>query len=307
MDTLTRIRVFINVVETGSFTAASERMGLSRAAASKYVSQLEAHLGGRLLNRTTRRVSTTESGRVYFERCREILQNLEEADGWVSGLTAQPRGTLRMTAPTYFASRYLLPLVDEFTQAYPELKIELMCAERLVDLIDEGYDLAIRMTSLTDSDLIARRLGAFRHVLVASPDYLAKRAVPRTPSDLHGHASLLYAYLPGSMWRFTKDGEDHAVPVAPLVRSNNPDVLLQAAVSGMGIALLPTFLTNDAILDGALRILLPDYESIEMNIYAVYASRRHLPAKIKLFVDHLTARMTDPPPWDECLSAAATP
>lgn len=304
MDTLTRIRVFINVVETGSFTAASERMGLSRAAASKYVSQLEAHLGGRLLNRTTRRVSTTESGRVYFERCREILHNLEEADGLVSGLTAQPRGTLRITAPTYFASRYLLPLINEFTQACPELKVELMCAERLVDLIDEGYDLAIRMTNLGDSELIARRLSAFRHVLVASPGYLARKTAPTTPNDLHGHASLLYAYLPASTWRFSKDGEDYSIPVSPLVRSNNPDVLLEAAVSGMGVALLPTFLTNDAILDGALRILLPEYRSIEMSIYAVYASRHHLPAKIKLFVDHLASRMTDPPPWEACLSTA---
>jgi DNA-binding transcriptional LysR family regulator len=305
VDTLTRIRVFINVVETGSFSAASERMGLSRAAASKYVAQLEAHLGGRLLNRTTRRVSTTESGRVYFERCREILHNLEEADGLVSGLTAQPRGTLRITAPTYFASRYLLPLINEFTQNCPELNVELMCAERLVDLVDEGYDLAVRMTNLGDSDLIARRLSSFRHVLVASPDYLAKRTAPRRPDDLHEHASLLYAYLPGSMWRFTKDGEDSSVPVSPLVRSNNPDVLLEAAVSGMGVALLPTFLTSDAILGGALRILLPEYESIEMNIYAVYASRHHLPAKTKMFVDYLRSRIGDPPPWDACLSAAA--
>ena len=305
MDQLTRIKVFVNVVETGSFSAASERMGVSRAAASKYVSQLEAHLGGRLLNRTTRRVSTTESGRIYFERCKEILHNLEEADGFVSGLTAQPRGTLRMTAPTYFASRHVLPVINDFRQTYPELNIELMCAERLVDLVDEGYDLAIRISNLADSELIARRLSSCRHVLVASPDYLADSPPLREPGDLNGHAALLYAYLPGSIWPLAKDGKDYSVKVSPVVRSNNPDVLLEAAVSGMGVGLLPTFVTSDAIRSGALKILLEDYTSIELNIYAVYASRHHVPAKIKLFIDYLRQRISDPAPWDAVLGLAA--
>jgi DNA-binding transcriptional LysR family regulator len=299
VDTLTGIRVFIGVVETGSFTAASERMGLSRAAASKHVSQLEARLGGRLLNRTTRHVSTTESGRVYFNRCKEILNNLEEAEGMVSGLTAQPRGTLRITAPTYFASRYLLPLINDFMRTHSELKVELMCAERLVDLVDEGYDLAIRVTNPTDSDLIARRLSSCRHVLVASPEYLARKPIPKTPDDLDGHASLLYAYLPGSLWTFAKDGKDYSVPVSPVVRSNNPDVLLAAAESGMGLALLPTFLVSDSLRSGALRLVLPEYRSIDLSIYAVYASRHHLPAKIKAFVEYLREHIGDPPAWED--------
>lgn len=306
VDTLTGIRVFIGVVETGSFTAASERMGLSRAAASKHVSQLEARLGGRLLNRTTRHVSTTESGRVYFNRCKEILSNLEEAEGMVSGLTAQPRGTLRITAPTYFASRYLLPLVSAFMRTYTELKVELMCTERFVDLVDEGYDLAIRVTNPGDSELIARRLSSCRHVLVASRNYLARHALPKTPDDLAGHASLLYAYLPGSAWTFAKDGNDYSVPVSPLVRSNNPDVLLAAAESGMGLALLPTFLVNDSLHSGALRIVLPEYRSIELGIYAVYASRHHVPAKIKVFIEYLREQIGNPPAWEDFPVEAAT-
>lgn len=306
MDRLTRIKTFISVVETGSFSAGSERMGLSRAAASKYVSQLEAHLGGRLLNRTTRHVSTTESGRIYFQRCKEILSNLEEADGLVSGLTAQPRGTLRTTAPTFLASRYVLPVIKDFRQTYPELNVELMCTERFVDLVDEGYDLAIRISNLADSELIARRLSSCRHVLVASPAYVANSPPLREPGDLSQHASLLYAYLPGSMWPFAKDGKDYSFRVSPVVRSNNPDVLLEAAVSGMGVGLLPTFVTSDAIRRGELKVLLDDYTSIQLSIYAVYASRHHVPAKIKLFVDYLRQCIGDPPPWDAVLDLSAS-
>jgi len=184
MDRLTAIKVFINVVETGSFSAASERMGLSRAAASKTVSQLEAHLGGRLLNRTTRHVSTTESGRLYFEHCREILHQLEEADGEVSGLSQEPRGILRISVPTNFSSNHLVPLVARFMQTYPDLKVDMESTNRRVDLVDEGFDLAIRMGVLTDSDLIARRLARLRHAVVASPDYINVHGVAKTPADL---------------------------------------------------------------------------------------------------------------------------
>jgi len=303
MDKLTRINVFVSVAETGSFSVASERLGISRAAVSKYVSQLEAQLGGRLLNRTTRRVSTTESGRIYFERCKEILQNLKEADDIVTGLSGRPRGTLRISAPTNFASRHLMPLINEFTRAWPEVQVELMCSERMVDLVDEGYDLAIRMTHIEDSELIARRLSRCRHVLVASPDYLQKNPVPKLPDELAQHACILYAYLKGGVWPFTRNGRDYRVKVKPVLKSNNPDVLLEAAMSGMGVSLLPTFVVCDAVQSGALRMLLEDFDSIEMDIYAVYASRHHLPAKIRVFVDYLKKRIIDPPSWDQFLSA----
>jgi DNA-binding transcriptional LysR family regulator len=298
MDQLTALKVFLNVVETGSFSAASERMGLSRAAASKQVSQLESHLGGRLLNRTTRHVSLTESGRIYFERCREILHNLEEADGAVTGLAQEPRGNLRISVPTNFASEHLLPLVAEFTKKYPEVQVEMICGERHVDLVDEGFDLAIRMTNLGDSNLIARRLARCRHVIVASPDYLAGQPAPRIPDDLAQLDCLQYAHRTGGVWPFTKDGLDYSVKVNSVFTTNNPDVLLAATVSGMGVALIPTFLASEAIRRGELIVLLQDFETLEVQIYAVYASRKFLPAKIRAFVDYLAEKITDPPYWD---------
>jgi DNA-binding transcriptional LysR family regulator len=298
MDQLTALKVFVNVVETGSFSAASERMGLSRAAASKQVSQLESHLGGRLLNRTTRHVSLTESGRLYFERCREILDNLEEADGSVTGLAQEPRGILRISAPTNFASEHLLPLVAEFTKKYPEVQVEMICGERLVDLVDEGFDLAIRMTKLGESNLIARRLARGRHVIVASPGYLADHPPPRIPDDLKHHDCLLYSLTAGGVWPFSKDGLDYSVKVSSVFTTNNPDVILAAAVSGMGVCMMPTFLGGDAIRRGALTPLLQDFETLEVQLYAVYASRKFLPAKIRVFVDYLAEKITDPPYWD---------
>jgi len=303
MDRLTRIRVFIHVVETGSFSTASERLGLSRAAVSKYVSQLEDFLGGRLLNRTTRHVSPTESGRIYYERCREILQNLEEADGLVSGLSGQPKGTLRVTCPTYFASRHLLPLIEKFNQLYPDLKVEIMCTERIVDLVDEGYDLAIRMTKTPDQGLIARRLARCRHIVAASPAYLAKNPVPEVPQDLLQHRCVVFSYHTTSIWPFMKDDGDYSVKVSAALKTNNPDILLESTILGMGITLMPTFLASDAILEGKLRLVLREYQTIDLDIYAVYASRHHLPVKIRVFIDFLKEQITDPPYWDACLGS----
>lgn len=302
MDRLTAMKVFVNVVETGSFSAASERMDLSRAAASKYVSQLETHLGGRLLNRTTRRISLTESGRLYFERCREILQNLEEADGAVTGLAQEPRGTLRISVPTNFASLHLVPLVARFTKDFPDVEVEMMCSDRLVDLVDEGFDLAIRITNQVDPNLIARRLARCRHVIVAAPDYLANKPELKTPDDLKQHDCLLYAYTTGGIWPFTKDGTDYSVKVDHVFKSNNPDVLVEAAASGMGVAMMPTFMASDAIRRGALTAVLEDYDTLEVQIYTVYASRRFLPAKIRVFIDYLVERINDPPYWDYALT-----
>ena len=305
MDRLIRIRAFLQVVETGSFSAASQRLGLSRAAVSKYVSQLEEFLGGRLLNRTTRHVSPTESGRIYYERCREILLNLEEADGLVSGLSGEPRGTLRVTCPTYFASRHLLPLIDEFNRLYPDLKVEIMCTERIVDLVDEGYDLAIRMTKKPDQELIARRLARCRHIIAASPGYLANNPAPEIPEDLKQHRCIVFSYHLASIWPFTKKGRDYSVKVPAALKANNPDVLLASTLSGMGVTLMPTFLAGDALRSGALRLVLQDYQTIDLDIYVVYASRHHLPVKIRVFIDFLKERITDPPYWDDGLAMPA--
>jgi len=299
------MRVFVLVVETGSFSAASERMGISRAAASKYVSQLEAHLGGRLLHRTTRRVNPTESGRSYFERCKEILQNLEEADGMVSGLSQQPRGKLRISAPSNLASRHLMPMVTEFIQTYPEIRVELLCSERAVDLVDEGFDLALRISPMPDPELIARRLAPIRHVVVASPGYLAKHPAPTTPEELEQHACVLYSRNPNATWHFAKDGAQISVKVSGSMITDNPDVILESAVSGLGITNLPSFIISDAIRSGELKLLLQDYETPEMALYAVYASRKHLPVKVRVFIDFIKERISDPPYWDHFLSAGS--
>lgn len=296
------MRVFVSVVETGSFTAASERLGMSRAAASKHVSQLESHLGGRLLHRTTRRVNPTESGRNYFERCKEILQHLEEADGVVSGLSQQPRGTLRISAPSFLASRHLMPMVSEFMQAYPEIRVELLCSERPVDLVDEGYDLALRISAALDPKLIARRLAPIRHVLVASPDYLAKHPRPTTPQGLEQHACVLYSHTPNATWHLTKDGATTSVKVSGSMVTDNPGVILESAISGLGITRLPSFLVGDPIRSGELRLVLEDHEMPEMGLYAVYASRKHLPAKVRVFIDFVRERISDPPYWDHFLN-----
>ena len=296
------MQVFVSVVETGSFTAASERLGMSRAAASKYVSQLESHLGGRLLQRTTRRVNPTESGRNYFERCKEILQHLEEADGMVSGLSQQPRGTLRMSAPSFFASRHLMPMVSEFMQTYPEIRVELQCSERAVALVDEGYDLALRISAALDPELIARRLAPIHHVLVASPGYLAQHPRPTTPQDLEQHACVLYSHTPNSTWHLTKDGATTSVKVSGSMVTDNPGVILESAISGLGITRLPSFLVGDPIRSGELRLVLEDHEMPEMGLYAVYASRKHLPAKVRVFIDFVRERISDPPYWDHFLN-----
>lgn len=302
MDRLTAMKIFVHVVETGSFTAASERMGLSRAATSQYVSQLEAHLGGRLLNRTTRRVNATESGRLYFERCKDILQHLEQADGEISGLTAQPRGTLRISVPTIFGSRHIVPLVSEYQRMYPDVEVELITNDRQVDLVDEGFDLAVRITNLADSELIARRLARSRRVFFASPDYLNEHGTPKTPDDLQHHACLLYAHTAGGLWSFYKDGKDHSVKVRPVVKSNNPDILLASAIAGMGVTMMPTFIASDAIRRGEVKIVLDAYEALEAQIYAVYPSRKYLPAKTRKFIELLQERITDPPYWDHMLT-----
>lgn len=298
MDKLTCIRIFLNVVETGSFTSASERLGLSRAAVSKYVAELEGRLGGRLLNRTTRHVSVTEAGRIYYGRCKDILLGLEEADEMVSGMSLQPRGTLRVSAPTNFASRQLLPLVSDFNRRYPAVQIELTCNDRIIDLVDEGYDLAIRITDNPGPDLVASRLCCCRHVLVAAPAYLDGNPPPAIPEDLSRHACLLFAYLHGGIWPLAKNGENYQVKISPVLKSNNPDVLLEAAIRGMGIALLPTFVVSEAIANGSLQMVLTSYQSLDLSIYAVYAMPRHVPAKIKIFVDFLRERIQDPPYWD---------
>jgi len=298
VDKLARVKVFVMVVETGSFSAASDRLDLSRAAASKYVSQLEAQLGVRLLNRTTRHVSTTESGRLYFERCKEMLHLMEEADDMVTGFSDAPKGTLRISAPSVFAHRHLVPLLSEYNRLYPDVRTEIIVSERVVDLVDEGYDLAIRIPYTEDAALIARRLTSCKHVVVAAPVYLKTAAALAAPSDIHKHACMLYSFTQNNTWPLEKDGKHYPIKITPVITSNNPEVLLEAAIAGMGVTIMPTFIAYEAIRKGLLQTVLNDYTLLNLDIYAVYASRHYLPAKIRTFVDFLKSRIDDPPYWD---------
>ena len=305
MDQLAGMRVFTHVVEANGFTAASSRLGLSRAAVSKHIAQLESHLGGRLLNRTTRRVSLTEIGQIYYDRCKQILEDVSDAKCIVSGLNSEPRGSLRLNAPMSFGITQLAPLLNRFCQQHAQVEIDLSLNDRVIDVVEEGYDLVLRIARLKDSNLIARKLAPSRHVICAAPDYLERKGRPKTPADLSKHACLRYSYTKHSHeWLVTgRSGEQRVRIDGPLI-TNNGEAICSAAVNGLGITYMPTFIAGDAIRSGALEVILPDYPCIELGIYAIYPSNRHLSAKVRTFIDFLLEEISDPPGWDRGIFTA---
>lgn len=295
MDVLNCMRVFAAVVETESFTAAGARLDLSKAVVSKYVGHLEDHLGTRLLNRTTRRLSLTESGSAYYERCLQILADVEEAEQAAGQLTAMPRGTLRATMPVSFGRIRIAPLLNDYMQRYPDVKLDITLSDRRVDLVEDGYDLAIRVGYVPESGLIARKLTTERVVLCAAPSYLQRCGTPRTPEALREHACLIYSYAStGDEWVLEgSDGKRHAVRIAGPMRVNNGEMLRAAALDGAGIIREPHFIVGDDLHAGRLVALLPDFPPPEIGVYALYPSRKHLSAKVRTFVDYLAARMAE--------------
>lgn len=295
---------FARVVEAGSFTAAAERLGLSKSAISKQIARLESHLGAQLLHRTTRRLSPTEVGTALYERCARIAEEVEAAEEIASRLHAAPRGLLRVNAPVTFGHQHLGPLVAEFLARYPEVRLELTLNDRFVDMVEEGFDVAVRIATLADSSLIARRLAPGRRVLCAAPSYLARRGTPTVPSDLARHDCLIYT-LGSSQneWRFRprSGGPAETVRVDGPLHGNNGELLLAAAVAGLGIIMTPTFIAGPEISAGRLVQLLPNYDDGFGGIYAVYPPGRHLSPKVRAFVDFLVERFGPEPPWEiEC-------
>ncbi|MDP3670468.1 MAG: LysR family transcriptional regulator [Telluria sp.] len=290
MDTLTSMKVFAAVVDSGSFSAAADRLDISRAMASKYVSHLEEHLGSRLLQRTTRKLILTETGSVYYERCTQILADVAEAEEGAVHLSEAPRGTLRLTVPVSFGLLHMGPLISEFLKRYPDVRIDVLLVDRRVDLIEEGLDLAVRIGALAESGLIAKRLGSDRIAICAAPDYLKRCGAPEKPADLARHNCLTYSYATsGDEWRMTgRDGSLHTVRVSGSLRASNGDMAKLAALEGVGLIRQPLFLIGDELRAGRLVELLTDYRSEELGIYAVYPSRKHLSAKVRVFVDFLT-------------------
>lgn len=299
MDTIDGMRTFAAVVAEGSFSGAAERLDMSPQLASKYVGQLEARLGVRLLNRSTRQLSLTEAGRAYYDRVREVLAEIDDMENAVGDMTARARGTLRINAPMSFGQMHLTRAIAEFQAAQPEVEVDLTLNDRVVDIVSEGFDLAIRIGRLEESSLVARRLAPVRLVACGAPDYFHRRGSPASPDDLAAHDCLRYAYAAEfDRWRFEHDGKHHDVRVKGPFSANNGDALRVAALAGKGIILQPTFIVGDDIRAGRLRTVLDEYRVAELNVHAVYAHRQYLSAKVRTFVDFLAGYFGSPPYWD---------
>jgi DNA-binding transcriptional LysR family regulator len=299
MDRFQSLMAFARVVEAGSFARAADRLDISVSAVSRQLADLESHLGVRLLNRTTRRLSLTESGQAFYERCVQLLADLEEAEEAVSASAVVPRGTLRITASISFGAGYLGPAIAEFRQRHPQLRFDIELSDRAVDLVDERIDLAIRIGAIGSQALIGRRIGIAQMVCCAAPAYLAQHEAPRTPADLARHACLTYEYSSGgNLWRFTDAANRvHDVNVSGVAHANNGAMLAALAVAGVGITLEPDFIVAPDVRAGRLVRLLRDYAPPAIRINAAYPSRRHLSAKVRAFIDFLVARFERDPPW----------
>ncbi len=300
MDNLSEMAVFAKVVQHRSFTAAAAAaMGVSKSAVSKQVGRLEDRLGARLLNRTTRTLSLTEVGEVFYEHCARIVEAAQAAADEVGSLAATPRGRLRVNAPMTFGTMHLGPLIAEFLDAHPEIEVDLVLDDRFADLVAEGFDVALRIASLVDSSLIVRRLAPMRAVLCAAPSYLDRHGTPARPEDLHEHNCFGYLYLDsGTDWNLTGVNGAVTIPLRGNLRANNGEVLRDVAHAGIGIVALPTFIVGDDLRSGDLVEVLPECLPQTHAIYAVYPHRRHLTAKVRAFVDFLVDRFGPEPYWD---------
>jgi DNA-binding transcriptional LysR family regulator len=299
MDRFGAIRVFAQVVESGSFARAAERLGLSTSATSRHVADLEAHLQTRLLNRTTRRVSLTESGRAFYERSVQLLADLEEAEQEAARAAVVPRGTIRLTTSVNFGVRHLAPAIADFLAQHRELRFDISLSDRIVDLVEEGFDLAVRVGLAGSGNLVARKLGETRLVPCAAPAYLAAHGAPEVPEDLERHNCFTYEYgTPRNVWRFRDaSGRERAVRVSGALHSNNGDLLAEAAARGAGIVFEPAFIVGPDVRAGRLVPLLQDFMGPPLPIYAVYPSRKHLSAKVRSFVEFLLARFAQGQDW----------
>ncbi|MBB3810025.1 LysR family transcriptional regulator [Pseudochelatococcus contaminans] len=303
LDRLTGMSVFSKVVASGSFTAAARLSGMSQTMVTKHVAALEERLGARLLHRTTRRLTLTDAGRSFHEACLRILADVEEAEADAGAGNVRPHGVLRLNVPFSFGIRQISPLLPAFQEAYPELDIELGLNDRVVDLIEEGWDVAVRIGTLAESRLIARKLAPARNLLCASPDYIARHGTPRTLKDLSRHNCLGYTLSQRhgtDKWPFGTSGE--MARVSGNLRVNNGDVLVIAAEAGQGIIYQPSFLVGDGVRAGRLTVIELDQPVVDVGgVYTVFPHDRRPPAKVRALVDFLTAHFSPSPPWDEGL------
>ena len=296
MDKLLEMQVFAAVVDAGSFVGASDALEMSKPAVSRYVAELESRLGVRLLNRTTRKLSLTEEGDVFYARCKALLDNVEEAEAEITARKGEAAGLLKVTAPQTFGLLYLAPLWALFMARHPKVRVDVMLSDRVTDLVEEGFDLAVRIARLPSSSLVSRKLATTRMILCASPAYLKRRGQPKTPADLVNHEIASYSLLSmGETWEF--DGPDgHVVaPVSPRLRSNSGDTCRAVALAHGGIILQPSFLVGADIRAGTLVELMPEFRSIRLDMFAVYPSRKFVSPKVRLLIDFLVETFRRPP------------
>jgi DNA-binding transcriptional LysR family regulator len=293
MDRITGVQLFARIVETGSFSKASADLGITQPTATKHVAALEAKLGARLLNRNTRGVSATEIGALYYEKCKAIQRELDEADSLASLLQSKVGGQLRISTSVAFGRRVATPLALRFMREQPDIHIDLSFDDRYVNLVEQGIDVALRMGRLADSALGARYLGTNPWLTAAAPDYLAAHGAPRVPPDLSTHNCLVYSSVQGDdRWQFTgPSGEEVSVPVAGTLRSNNLSAVLAACRAGMGLAVLPWYVARESLADGAIVPVLADQSLPSQELHAVFPSPKLVPGKVRSFIDFVKAQL----------------
>lgn len=292
------MRVFTTVVDLGSQSAAADHLDLSRPVVSRYLAELEEWVGARLMHRTTRKLSLTAAGFETLPRCRQLLELADDLQATVSVPGDAPRGLLRISVSTSFGQAQLACAVTDYVRLNPQVSIDLQMLDRTVNLVDERIDLAIRTSNDLDPNLIARKLTVCRSVLCASPAYLREHSAPQQVEELSRHNCLTHSYYGKSLWHFTRGGEDVAVPVQGNISANEASTLLSATLAGAGVSLLPTYQAGIHVQQGTLVRLLPQAEPRVLNIYAVYASRKHMPATLRSMLDFLAERFTEEPAWD---------
>jgi DNA-binding transcriptional LysR family regulator len=300
MDRLRAFEIFVTVVKRGSFARAADALESSPANVTRYVNELEAHLGARLLNRTSRRLSLTEAGETLYARCLAILEEVAETEGLVSTASIEPRGRLRINAPVSFGIRHLAPLWPTFMRQYPDVELDVTLVDRVVDIVAEGFDLAIRISRAGTIDHAARKLATSTNILCASPDYLQRCGEPQTPADLLTHQCIGYTYAAtADEWQLTDgDGRSHAVDVSCHMHTNNGNTARAAALAGQGVIWQPTFLIGEDLRAGRLVRVLRDYRLPDIDVLALYPSRRHVSAKVRAMIDFLVEAFAGVAPWD---------
>ncbi|SDU92185.1 LysR family transcriptional regulator [Pseudomonas mucidolens] len=294
MNPFEDMRLFCQVMESGSFTAAAEQLGLSKQFISRRLIQLEDRLGVRLLNRSTRRLDVTPLGQSYYESALRLLSEVEQVEQGISGQNSEPRGTIRLSAPLSFAMAHLGCLLPRFLQRYPQVSVEVDLSDRPVDLISEGYDLVLRIGTLEDSTLIARRIASIQRVYCASPAYLAAQGTPLTPEELVDHQCLPYGHSRQVQWRFQVKGKLQSLNVSGRMRVNNGELLRDTAIAGLGVTYLPTFIVGHALQTGQLVTLLEDFAPEPLTLSAVYPQHRQGSRPVQALVEYLREQLVEP-------------